>query len=69
MTTLKWTCLKDNPEIKTKIELIRKELSEVNENDSERHLADTGCTLRRLADELKDISEEVFNLHKKQKVV
>ena len=65
---LLWTCLKNNPEIKSELNEIKKRIDEVVFNDEKRHLADVGLILKFISDDLSKISEKVFYLHKDQKI-
>ena len=67
MSKLQWTCLKNNPELTEKINVIKERLDEVTENNTSRHLCDTGLVLGFIADDLENLSKEALKLHSEQK--
>lgn len=64
---LKWTCLKNNPEVMEELKQIQQRINEVLEKDENRHLADVGIVLNHIASDLKEISKKTFVLHEQQK--
>jgi len=68
MAKVKLTSLDDNEDLKEKISQIARDLDSINVNNSGRHLADVGCSLRSLASELTKLTKEVFDRHKQQSV-
>lgn len=63
---MKWTCLKDNPKLKEKISKMAARLDSVAKKDEDRHLADVGLLLNIISGDLKELSEDAFNLHEEQ---
>jgi hypothetical protein len=64
---MKWTCLKGNDELIDELTIIKKRLEDALLIDEKRHLADVGCILSFLSEDLKNISKKAFKLHEQQK--
>lgn len=66
-TKLRFTRLKDNPELVKEINAIIPELNRIVSSDS--HLADIGLGLSFLAKKIEAASKRCFKLHDEQKIV
>lgn len=69
MEKIRWTSLRENPELLKEIEDIKNRLNEVTEPSQERHLADSACLLGFISDDLDKISKKAFIKHREQMFV